>query len=166
VARPSPQAQTERRDEDEEASDEGAPIIIQNLKPNEAKPPPNDEYASSPIMGSSPRKSWFSSFFASKEKEKQSTQASFGIHTAQSHDTVEKELNKCFEKLAIKAKYINPRYKAKFAKDKQVIKFSVEITQLEKGTFINFAQISGRPETYTALFSLIKKELSLRIFIL
>eukprot|EP01121_Diplochlamys_sp_Union-15-3_P007484 TRINITY_DN1905_c0_g1_i2.p1 TRINITY_DN1905_c0_g1~~TRINITY_DN1905_c0_g1_i2.p1 ORF type:complete len:611 (-),score=96.40 TRINITY_DN1905_c0_g1_i2:105-1895(-) len=144
-------------DSEEVTEDETPSIIIHNI-PKEKKSKQYDDL-NSPILSSLPKKSWFSTLFGNS-KEKQGVQG-FGIHTMKSLHSVQEELSRCFEALTVKAKISRTKFKAKFTKEKQTVKFFVEITQLENGHFVNFVFLSGKTEIYTFLCYTMKQKLTL-----
>ena len=130
--------------------------------------------SASPIIGSSPKRSWFSSFFSKADKqEEESTnkhKEGFGFSSAKTITEINSELQRVFKDLDITLSETVPNqsYSARFSLPKSPsIKFTVEILNINgKGPkeifppsatpansyFVNFLQNSGNPDDCILLY--------------
>jgi len=114
----------------------------------------------SPIIGSSPKKSWFSSFFSKAEKEQQSNPPPYGIYTKKSIFEITSELQRVFKKLHISYEVLSTQ--SMKAKSKlPAVKFDVEIskTGLEGSYFVSFIVSRGSADDYHTVCEAVEFEI-------
>jgi len=125
----------------------------------------------SPIVGSSPKRSWFSNFFSKadkEEKDKTVKEQTFGIYSKKSFLEIVAELQKVLTQLGINWEFLtNQTFKAKF--DTSVsennttttVKFTIELLNIGKDNtiLINFIHKSGPYEAYNEMCEKLHDEL-------
>jgi hypothetical protein len=123
----------------------------------------------SPLIGSSPKKSWFSAFFSKAEKEtKQKViKETNGIVSDKSLLEITEEVTRVLKQLNISWDIIDSQNLVASSKSPSVaVKFLVEITNLDSGSssshFVSFVhQESGNGSDYDELCAKIQEELHL-----
>eukprot|EP01113_Clastostelium_recurvatum_P032458 TRINITY_DN4177_c0_g1_i1.p1 TRINITY_DN4177_c0_g1~~TRINITY_DN4177_c0_g1_i1.p1 ORF type:complete len:718 (+),score=162.91 TRINITY_DN4177_c0_g1_i1:287-2440(+) len=133
--------------------------------------------AGSPIIGSSPKRSWFSNFFSGSPKP---TRPAVSLHSRKSGQVLLDELQRVLDVLRISWRELEPTtYKAQYlSPEGSIIKFTVEILDAGRGplgpllddsssskhtgsTIINLCHRGGSPEQFNTLCSKIENECDL-----
>jgi len=115
----------------------------------------------SPIIGSSPKKSWFSSFFSKVDRETQQP-AAHGIYTKKPVAVITSELQRTLKKMSILYEIENAQLIRARSRVPE-IKFDIEIVRagMDGSHFVNFIFQRGAPEDYNTLCTAIETEMEI-----
>eukprot|EP00163_Fabomonas_tropica_P010413 TRINITY_DN2053_c0_g1_i3.p1 TRINITY_DN2053_c0_g1~~TRINITY_DN2053_c0_g1_i3.p1 ORF type:complete len:664 (-),score=124.87 TRINITY_DN2053_c0_g1_i3:442-2433(-) len=130
----------------------------------------------SPVLGSSPKKSWFQGLFSDKEKKQNrknsklamspasagGSSSTFGLHSELSMEDIMSHLGRALNDLGVVWKVSNNFViKAKYRGASTSVKFRIEIRAIPgNGHLINFYCRSGDVATYRTLYEVLQQELS------
>ena len=150
--------------------------------PHHLKPPPSSPFqkttlmvgsplpSNSPIVGSSPKRSWFSSFFSTQEKQHVSQREAFGLYVtkAENLESIQEELERTMNTLKLQFNRLDSHhYQCKYTNTSHnlTFDFKIEILNVHQKNyrfFVNFVPLlTKNSPDYSQVWDWFAEELNL-----